>query len=160
LAVALVAPMWIRSAEHDDFDDVPPQAGQEVSRLDQMKQALAYLSSRDPRPQVLVADELGFFTLRYYLCHGQANEVRRIAAGKIAVTGCPGYRIIYSLDSSKEWGVPWNDPVETFRRILATARSAMPNTFTDNVWVFHVSGSRVKDETVYDDYGGRFGKLE
>lgn len=160
VAMALVVPMWIRSAEHNNFDEVPPQAGHEVSKLDQMKRALAYLSSRDPRPQVLVADELGFFTLRYYLCHGQANEGRRIAAGKIVITGCPGYQIVYSLDSSKEWGAPWNDPVETFQRILATVRSSMPNKFRDNVWVFHVSGSRSKGETVYDDSSGRFGKLE
>jgi Dolichyl-phosphate-mannose-protein mannosyltransferase len=153
VGTVLVVPAWLKSAEQHVFDDVP-----QVSKVDQMKQALAYLSSRNPRPQVLMADQLGFFTLQYYLCHGQAEGFQRVA-GQIVMSGCAGYRII-TLDSSEVWGVPWGVPVETFPRTLAEARSAMPGVFPDPVWVFYVSPVRLTDEMQYSDDIGRFGKLE
>jgi hypothetical protein len=153
LGMAFLPPPWLKSAQQHVLDDIPA-----VSKLDQMKQALAYLSSRIPQPKVLMADQLGFLTLQYYLCHGQFDQFQRVA-GQIVMTGCAGYRII-TLDSSEVSGVPWGVPPETFPRTLAEARSAMPGVFKDPVWVFYVSLARFTDEIVYNDSSGRFGKLE
>jgi hypothetical protein len=152
LGLTFLLPVWLRSAERHIFDDYLP-----VSRLGQMKQALAYLSSRSPRPKVLMADFIAAWELRYYVCRGQNDDFRRVE-GQIVTTACAGYRII-TFDLSGQW-YPFRVPRETFPSTLAVARSAMPNDFVDPVWVFNISFAESTDELSYDDTSGKFGRLE
>jgi hypothetical protein len=146
LIAACLVPIWLKSSQHHYLDDLP-----QVSKIGQMKRALEYLSSRNPRPQVLMVDQIGAGAVNYYICHGQVDQWRRVAP-KSHTYRCAGYQML-AVDL-------WAAPPSIFPTTLAHARQAMPNLFPDPVWVFYESPILTKDETTYDDHGGVFGKLE
>ena len=74
LVTLYLIPTWLESAEPHYLDDLPA-----VSKIDQMRHALAFLSSRSPRPATLLVDDIGATTLNYYLCHGRLEDWRPVA---------------------------------------------------------------------------------
>jgi Dolichyl-phosphate-mannose-protein mannosyltransferase len=146
LVTLCLVPTWLQSAEPHYLDDLPA-----VSKVDQMRHALAFLSSRIPRPAVLLVDEIGATTLNYYLCHGRTKDWQTVAP-EIVTYRCGRYRLL-ATDT-------WTAPPSTFARTLAAAQAAMPHTFVDPVWVFTESLVLTKDETRSDEFKGVFGKIE
>jgi hypothetical protein len=143
---ACLIPVWLATAQRNYLDE-PPQ----VCKIEQMRSALKYLSSRNPRPRVLLVDEIGSSIVDYYVCHGATAKWRRVTPGS-NVYRCADYPIL----TLKEWGAP----PTAFPAALAKARAAMPQHFPDPAWVFYVSPFRTEDETRYSDWRGVFGKIE
>ena len=146
LVTLCLVPTWLESAEPHYLDDLPA-----VSKIDQMRHALAFLSSLVPRPAVLLVDEIGATTLNYYLCHGRTEDWRPVAPG-ISTYRCGRYRFL-ATDI-------WAAPPSTYRRTLTEAQTAMPKIFADPVWVFSESSVLTKDELRSDEFRGVFGKIE
>ena len=146
LVTLYLVPTWLESAEPHALDDLPA-----VSKIDQMRHALTFLSSRIPRPAVLLVDEIGATTLNYYLCHGRTENWRPVAPG-IVTYRCGRYRLLATAI--------WAAPPSTFPRTLAEAHAVMPNIFADPAWVFSESAFLTKDKTRSDELTGVFGKIE
>lgn len=145
MAVCLI-PVWLVTAQPNYLDE-PPQ----VCKISQMRSALDYLSSREPHPQVLLADEIGGNTMNYYICHGAVSQWQHIGAG-LNTYLCAGYRIL----TVELWGAP----PAAFPAALEQARRAMPGQFPDPAWVFYISPVRTNDEEISGDRRAVFGKIE
>ncbi len=146
LAGACVVPVWLRHAQHHFLDDFP-----QVTRIDQMRRALDYLSSRDPAPRVLMVDQIGDSTVRYYICHGQSVDWQRLGSDS-STYRCGDYQIL-TVNA-------WAAPPSAFPATLARARHLMPGLFPGPVWLFYESPLRRTGQTVYGDHCAVFGKLE
>jgi hypothetical protein len=146
LIAACLIPIWLATAQRHYLDELP-----RVCKIGQMQSALKYLSSRDPRPQVLLVDQIGGNTINYYICHGQFDQWRPVGPDSNTYR-CAGYQIL----TVNAWGAP----PAAFPASLAQARQAMPDLFPDPAWVFYVSPVRTKNETLYGDQRAVFGKLE
>jgi Dolichyl-phosphate-mannose-protein mannosyltransferase len=146
LAAACLIPIWLATAERHYLDE-PPQ----VCKIAQMRRALKYLSSRDPRPKVLLADQIGGNTINYYICHGAFDQLRPVGPDS-NMYRCAGYRIL----TVKAWGAP----PAAFLATLAQARHAMPDLFPDPAWVFYISPVQTRDVELSSDQRAAFGKIE
>lgn len=143
---ACLIPAWLAAAQPDLLDDKPA-----VSKRKQMQDALAYLSTRMPRPGVLVVDQLGSVTLDYYLCHGQKDDWRTLAPD-VNSYRCAGYRFV----TTESWGAPY----AAYTAALAQARKTGPELFPEPVWAFLISFTRDTDTTLVTANAGTFGKIE
>lgn len=146
LMAMCLLPLWLRSAQRNDLDDVP-----QVSKIGQMRSALDYLSSRTPRARVLMVDQRGAATINYYICGGIIHGWQKVAP-KSDAYDCAGYQIL-TVDT---WGAPATDFLSTLTR----ARKAKPGAFPEPVWVFDESGVWKRGHTVYNDDCARFGKIQ
>jgi 4-amino-4-deoxy-L-arabinose transferase-like glycosyltransferase len=146
LLVACLTPLWLESAQQHYLDDHV-----DVSKREQMTAALDYLSTRTPRPRVVVVDQLGSSTLGYYLCHGQVDDWRSVGSNLTSYR-CAGVRVL----TIEAWGVPnASIPVE-----FARARQNAVDLFPDPVWAFSVSFTQITDRRLVTDDAGAFGKIE
>jgi len=145
-AAAWLVPMWMNAAQHHVLDDIP-----QVSKRAQMENALAYLSTRSPKPRVLVADQNGSVTLNYYICHGEVKDWRALKPNMTSYR-CGDYRIL----TVEDWGIPMPGLSTSF----VLARRVSPDLFPDPAWGFSVAFNRFADLSVSQENSAVFGKLE
>ncbi len=145
-AAACLIPTWM-AISHRNYLDEPPK----LCKIAQMRSALKYLSTRNPRPRVLMADTIGGNTINYYVCHGAYDQWRPVGPDANEYR-CAGYRIV----TVKAWGAP----PAAFPAALAEARHALPDLFPDPAWVFYISPVRTRDEELSGDERAVFGKIE
>ncbi|PWT99300.1 MAG: hypothetical protein C5B51_27430 [Terriglobia bacterium] len=146
LAMACLITAWPAAAQQHPLDDKPA-----VSKREQMRRALTYLSQQSPQVRVLVVDQLGSATVGYYLCHGRLDDWRELLPGSKTYQ-CAGYRIL----TVETWGAP----VAAYGEALMRAREKMPDLFPDPAWAFLISFTRETDENTAAAGFGRFGKIE
>ena len=146
VAMACLIPVWRAKAQSNYLDELP-----QVCKIAQMRGALKYLASRQPRPQVLLVDQIGGTTINYYVCHGDFHQWRHVVPGSNTYQ-CANYRIL----TVNAWGAP----PAAFPAALAKARRAMPDLFPDPAWVFYISPVQTRDEELYGDRRAVFGKIE
>jgi hypothetical protein len=146
LMSACLIPIWLATAQRHYLDEMP-----RVCKIAQMRSALKYLSSRDPRPKVLLADQIGGSTINYYICHGKFDQWRAVGANS-NMYRCAGYRVLM-IDT-------WGAPPTAFPAALAQARHGVPDLLPDPAWVFYVSPVQTRDEELSSDQRAVFGKIE
>jgi hypothetical protein len=146
LLAAGLLPIWLSHAQRNYLEESP-----QVCKVEQMRSALKFLSQREPRPAVLLVDQIGANIVDYYVCHGAVTGWRRVVPGS-NVYGCAGYTVL----TINDWGA---SPAE-FPAVLAKARAAMPQMFPDPAWVFYASPVRTSDESWSTGDRCVFGKIE
>ena len=96
VAMACLIPVWRAKAQRNYLDELS-----RVCKIAQMRGALKYLSSRQPRPQVLLVDQIGGTTINYYVCHGDFHQWRHVVPDSNTYQ-CANYRIL----TVNAWGAP------------------------------------------------------
>jgi hypothetical protein len=130
LAGGYLIPTWWNYARHHYLDDFA-----QVSKREQMQDALAYLSSRQPRPGVLVVDQLGSATIGFYICRGSVQDWASLGPS-LTTYSCGGYRVIV-IES-------WGAPRQAFHDAVTQARTAAPKLYSDPAWMFLVQCHEVR----------------
>jgi uncharacterized membrane protein len=144
VAATFLVPAWLGAAQHHYLDDYP-----QLSRLEQEKGALSYLSTRSPTPQVVLVDQAGGIFLNYYVCHGVISDWRGIAKDLVSYR-CGEYRIL-ELET-------WIAPLGSFAARLREARQTS-GLFPDPAWIFSLGHNpELKIDGLTD--GASFGKID
>ena len=146
LVAACVIPIWLATVQRNYLDEAP-----RVCKIAQMRGALKYLSSRDPRPRVLLADQIGGSTINYYICHGEFDQWRPVGPDS-NMYRCADYRVLMINT--------WGASPAAFPAALAQARHAVPDLLPDPAWVFYMSTVQTIDEKLSRDQRAVFGKIE
>jgi uncharacterized membrane protein len=146
LAAACLIPVWLGTAQRNYLEELP-----RVCKITQMRSALKYLSSRDPQPKLLLADQIGGNTINYYICHDKFYLWRPVGPDSNTYR-CADYQVL----TINIWGAP----PAAFPAALTQARKAMPDLFPDPAWVFYISPVQTRDVELSGDQRAVFGKIE
>ncbi len=148
LTLALLASLFffaLRPAEPNYLDvDV------RLNRIGQMREMLAWLASLSPKPGVLVTDDAGSFTLRYYLCQGRYSGTQNLTPA-IVTYQCAGYRIVNTT--------AWSVSEESLALIAEQARQARPDAVPGPIWLFSLAETGIYNQTLANENAGFWGRL-
>jgi 4-amino-4-deoxy-L-arabinose transferase-like glycosyltransferase len=146
-AAFFLVPIWLKAAKRDPLDDQ-----YQVSKREQMVSALDYLATRNPKPNVLVADQIGSTTASVYICHGELKERRRLS-GNLTSYQCGGKYRLLTIES-------WAAPASSYPQALEEARRLLPEVLSGEAWRFMISTTRDADYTTVSNDSAVFGKIE
>ena len=145
LAALWLVPQWRAAAQHDNLDEFP-----QASRVEQLRDALDYLATRTPRPQVLVMDQHGSEMAKYYLCHGAISGLQELPHD-LRTYSCAGYRILTAHTRTQS--------LDFYPGILAQARQSGMDSFPGPAWALSMGGGSQATVTVREDDRGIFGRI-